>query len=521
MSKKIPWNIVHTAIFLIMLLGEALAVASIIRLDMLPKAYLIGMIGTFALLSLIVGLLLAVKGKGSGKGRRITACVLAVLILCGSAVIATVASDVIMTLQATREEAQGVPVRAVYILKENPVETLEETAGFTYGYVKNYDASCTQQALDAVQQHTNGNVSTAGYTNAFLMAKALLENRIDAIVLNGGYISILEDTEGFEDFSRYVKVLTLIEVDESLELAQDPNAPISQDIPAPEPEAAHPAHTVLGQVDYDSLSPFIVYVSGSDSYDSEIITNSRSDVNILAVVNPLTRQILLVNTPRDYYVNNTGGGGKPDKLTHCGIYGTGCSMKTLGNLYDTQIDYYVRINFTGFKKLIDAMGGITVYSDYAFTAITRTPIKEGENRLTGQQALDFARERYTLKGGDNERGKHQMQVITAVIEKATNGSTIISNYSDIMASVEGMFSMNIPADMISNLMKLQLSDMARWNVVSYAVTGTASMEECFSVPGMELSVIKPSRYSVSKAIRLIDMVFSGELLTDEVVNSIA
>ena len=166
------------------------------------------------------------------------------------------------------------------------------------------------------------------------------------------------------------------------------------------------------------------------------------------------------------------------------------------------------------------MGGVTVYSDYAFTAITRTPIKKGENHLNGQQALDFARERYTLKGGDNDRGKHQMQVITAVIEKATNGTTILSNYKQIMDSVEGMFSMNVPMEMISNLLKMQLTDMAQWNVVSYAATGTNSMEECYSAAGIDLSVIIPSKSSVSKAKRLIDMVWEGELLTEEVINSI-
>lgn len=522
MRKKAPWKIVFAAVFLLMLLGEVLAMAAVVRLDMLPDIYLVALGGVFVLLSLITYRLLFAKGKGNGKGRKIVACVLAVLILCGSVVIATVASDVIKTLQATREEARGVPVRAVYVLKDNSAQTLEDSAGFTYGYVKNYDESCTRQALDAVARYTDGNLSTAGFTNAFSMARALLENRIDAIVLNGGYISILEDSEEFEEFSRYVKVLAVIEVDESLTLTQDPDAPDQEKLPetATESDLTEPTQPVNGKVDYDSLAPFLVYVSGSDSYDSEIIMNSRSDVNILAAVNPLTKQVLLINTPRDYYVANTGGGGELDKLTHCGIYGTNCSMKTLGNLYDAQIDYYVRINFTGFKKLIDAMGGITVYSDYAFTAITRTPIKEGENQLTGQQALDFARERYTLKGGDNERGKHQMQVITAVIEKATTGTTILSNYSDIMASVEGMFSMDLPADLIGNLMKMQLSEMARWNVVSYAVTGTESMEECYSVPGMKLSVIKPNQHSVSKATRLIDMVYAGELLTEEVVNSI-
>jgi LCP family protein required for cell wall assembly len=218
-------------------------------------------------------------------------------------------------------------------------------------------------------------------------------------------------------------------------------------------------------------------------------------------------------------VPNPAGKGELDKLTHCGIYGIKNSMRTLSSLYKEDIAYYVRINFSGFKKLIDALGGVTVYSDYAFTAITRTPIAEGENHLNGQQALDFARERYTLPGGDNERGKHQMQVITAVIEKATSGTTIITNYSDIMASVEGMFTMNVPMELVSDLMKMQLSDMARWNIVSYAVVGGDAMEECYSARGMKLAVLIPYESSVSKASRLIDMVYSGEILTEEVINS--
>lgn len=283
------------------------------------------------------------------------------------------------------------------------------------------------------------------------------------------------------------------------------------------PEETEPEPTQEA-ADFTKLEPFMVYVSGSDSH-SKMLSSGRSDVNILAAVNPMTKQVLLINTPRDYYVPNSAGGGAADKLTHCGLYGISCSMNTLGNLYDAQIDYYVQLNFTGFKKLIDALGGITVDSEYAFTAIQRTYIKKGENHLTGQQALDFARERKTLSGGDNERGKHQMQVIEAVIQKATSGSTIISNYSDIMASIEGMFTMNLPAEMIGSLIKMQLGDMAKWNIVTYSASGSNSFEVCYSLPEMELAVIVPYSSSVSKAARLIDMVYAGELMTEEVISS--
>ena len=344
------------------------------------------------------------------------------------------------------------------------------------------------------------------------------------MILNGGFAEILEETKEFFDFSTRTKILAQIPVDgPEIELQIEdvmPEMAEPEAVTAATEEASVetepvPAETVES---YSVMDPFLVYISGSDSHD-KMLTSGRSDVNILAAVNPKTKQVLLINTPRDYYVSNSAGGGEKDKLTHCGLYGINCSMTTLGNLYSEEIAYYVQLNFTGFKKLIDAMGGITVYSDYAFTAIQRTDIREGENQLTGQQALDFARERKTLAGGDNDRGKHQMQVIEAVIRKATSGTTIISNYSDIMASIEGMFTMNIPAEMISSLVKMQLSDMSRWNIVAYSATGSNSFEKCYSLPDMDLAVIIPYNTSVSKATRLIDMVFAGEMLTEEVINS--
>ena len=525
MKRSIFGNIVFALLFVLMLAGEALTIATVLRLNMLPPLYLGALIALLAIFSLLIAFLLFVRGKRSGKGRRVVGCVLMLLLLCGCAVITTVATDVMNTLQATKEEEPAVPTREVYVLADNEAESLAQTGAYTYGFVKNFEESCVNQVLTEVQHQTGETVATAGYTNLFTMVNALLNNQIDAMILNGGYVSILEETEEFANFSSQTKILAQVEVEEPAEvLSPDFDSLYEEEMEGEEEVVVttEPIEIDLDEEleDFTNLKPFVVYVSGSDTYGSKIVKTGRSDVNILAVVNPMTKQVLLVNTPRDYYVQNTAGGGARDKLTHCGIYGMKCSMNTLGNLYDTDIEYYVRINFDGFKKLIDAMGGVRVYSEYAFTAITRTKIKEGWNDLSGQQALDFARERYTLKGGDNERGRHQMVVIKALIQKATSGSTIITNYSDIMASVDGMFQMNIPTELIGDMMKMQLSDMAQWNIVTYAATGNGAMAECYSMPGMKLSVIKPSSSSVSKAQRLIDMVFAGELLTEEVVNSI-
>lgn len=113
--------------------------------------------------------------------------------------------------------------------------------------------------------------------------------------------------------------------------------------------------------------PFVIYLSGVDTR-GELTENARSDVNILAAVNPVTKRVALINTPRDYYVDLAGTDSK-DKLTHAGLYGVETSMATLGNLYGVNVDHYIRINFAGFISIIDALGGVDVYSDQAFTSV--------------------------------------------------------------------------------------------------------------------------------------------------------
>jgi len=517
--KNKTWNIVYGVVLLLVLTVEVLCVFAVKRLNMLPDAYMAAFIGVLALFAAGIGLLLFLKGKKDGKGRKIAAFILAVVVICGCVALRTVALDIIETLQLTSQDTLEITTREVYVRPSDPAQTLWDARNYTFGYIKNYDENCTAQVLSEIQSKTKQDVATAGYHNIMDMIVAFTEKRIDAMILNAGIIEILADFEEYADFSAQSRMLAQIRVFETNSA--------SAAIPSQEAAAAETPEAVIVEVteptepvDYSELKPFVVYFSGSDSHDTEIVQNGRADVNILAAVNPFTKQVLLINTPRDSYVQNWGGGYAYDKLTHCGIYGIKSSMNSLGHLYDENVELYVRINFTGFKKMIDAIGGITVESDYEFMAIGRTPIVKGENTLDGQQALDFARERVRVPGGDNDRGRHQMKVITAAIEKATSGTTIINNYSEIMDSVEGMFLMNIPQEMVSALMKMQLSDMAQWNVVSYAISCGYGMEECYSMPGVEMSVLKPSYHSINKAARLIDMVMAGELLTEEVINSI-
>ena len=260
--------------------------------------------------------------------------------------------------------------------------------------------------------------------------------------------------------------------------------------------------------------PFVIYLSGVDTR-GELTENARSDVNILAAVNPVTKRVALVNTPRDYYVDLAGTDSK-DKLTHAGLYGVETSMETLGNLYGVNVDHYIRINFAGFISIIDALGGVDVYSDQAFTSVGSpgyydpTTFVEGWNHLDGKAALAFARERHAFASGDIQRGINQMKVIDAMLNKIKSPA-LLMGFSKIMDAASDCFVTSFSQDQISALVRMQLSDFAEWDIESYTVTGTSSSStKCYSAKGQKLYVMKPDDSSVSKAREMIASVLGGE-----------
>ena len=260
--------------------------------------------------------------------------------------------------------------------------------------------------------------------------------------------------------------------------------------------------------------PFVIYLSGVDTR-GELTENARSDVNILAAVNPVTKRVALVNTPRDYYVDLAGTSSK-DKLTHAGLYGVETSMETLGNLYGVNVDHYIRINFAGFISIIDALGGVDVYSDQAFTSVGSpgyydpTTFVEGWNHLDGKSALAFARERHAFASGDIQRGINQMKVIDAMLNKIKSPA-LLMGFSKIMDAASDCFVTSFSQDQISALVRMQLSDFAEWDIESYTVTGTSSSStKCYSAKGQKLYVMKPDDSSVSKAREMLASVLGGE-----------
>lgn len=245
--------------------------------------------------------------------------------------------------------------------------------------------------------------------------------------------------------------------------------------------------------------PFIIYISGIDTY-GKISSVSRSDVNIVAVVNPALEKILLVSIPRDYYVKLHNTNGYNDKLTHAGIYGIDMSVNTIEDLLDINIDYYLRLNFSTLTKSIDLLDGVDVYSDITFNPTTNPDltIYQGLNHMNGEEALAFARERYAYQTGDRHRGENQQAIIEAVIKKLSNPKNI-TKYKDILNSLDGTFETDMSYKDITNLVKLQISKNIDWNVTSISLDGKGSMMPTYSMGERKLYVMIPDEETVVNA----------------------
>ena len=498
------WTIVSVAILTLQVVAEALTVLLVWQLDVLPTLYMGILLGVFAVFAAITGLLLflQIKKKPVSTVRRIIAMILALLVVCGCALVAKVAADAYETIHAVTAPAEEADEESIYVFvrKDDPAQKLADTAAYPYGMIGEYDTENISKAIALIEQTTGSALALTEYSSTAEVVDALLNDQVDAVILNGVNVVLLTEEEGYEDLMNKVRILHTIPLDS---LKEEPEPETNPD---PEP-------TVPEEPKEITKDPFIFYVSGSDTRNKKFRI-SRSDVNILVVVNPVTKQVLLLNTPRDYYIPNPKGNGALDKLTHCGLYGAKCSMQALGDLYGIKVDYYAQINFTGFETLIDAVDGVTIYSDKSFTA-RDTKIKKGENYLNGAQALDLVRERYHVSGGDNGRGKNQMKVITAIIDKMTTGTTVIKNYSKILDSLEGMFRTSLKTEDLSKLVKMQLGDMASWNVQSFAVTGRGASEKTYSSPGHRAYVMYPNKESVAYASELVKRVLDGEILTKD------
>lgn len=373
----------------------------------------------------------------------------------------------------------------VYVLKEDVAQEIKDISGYRLGYNSAYSKEDMDNVLSKVENELEEEALQVSYNDPAKLANALLNKDVGAIVLNQAMIDTIvsagddsddgEDNGEFADFTDKIRCIYTVNIEKILAGMED-NGDVTKQC-------------------------FNVYISGADN-EGQVTTNSRSDVNIIMSVNPVTHQILLLSTPRDYYVPLSVSNGVKDKLTHAGNYGIDVSRETLEMLYDTQIDYYVKLNFTGFVNIIDALGGIDIESDYSFYTHGYS-YSEGLNKnLSGIEALWFARERHAFAEGDRQRGKHQMKVIESVIDKCQS-TALLHNYDAIMSQVSESFLTNMSKKNIKALVNLQLEESPKWKIISYSVSGQGSSEYTYSIPSQRAYVMFPDENNIATAQKLL------------------
>lgn len=361
------------------------------------------------------------------------------------------------------------------VLKDDAAQSIYDTKDYKFGILGVNDRVNTDKALAKVEEAVGQKPEIGEYEDNDTLVDALYAKDVSVIVINEANRNLIE--EYYKTFSEDTRVLSTHSVETVIEEKKEQK---KDDI---------------------TTTPFNLYLSGIDLY-GDIEQTSRSDVNVIMTVNPNTKQILLTTTPRDYYVPLSVSNGIPDKLTHAGNHGVDCSIKTLEMLYDIDIDYYVRVNFTSVQKIVDLLGGIRLYSDFDFTSDWGPSFKKGYNQVNGKQALAFCRERHHFANGDYQRGRNHQHMVEAILNKAMSPD-ILPNYAKLLKTVSKNFQTNMSAKQITALCKMQLDDMAQWKVKFANANGTGASRTTYSLKSRKLYVCLPDYNSVDKISKRI------------------
>lgn len=371
------------------------------------------------------------------------------------------------------------------VLKENNYDNITDINNKTLGYYKT-ETEETSKSLEKINNIIN--TENIPYEDIYTLAEDLLKNKVDSILVEESYLNIItensDNSPNIDNFKDKIKIIYSFTIVIKLKnTTKDANV---------------------------TKESFNVYISGIDTYGS-VSSVSRSDVNMIATINPKTHQVLLTSIPRDYYVTLHNTKGYKDKLTHAGLYGVDMSIQTLEDLLDIEINYYIKVNFTSIIDIVDSLDGVTVYSDYNFTSRDGYNYVKGYNYVNGEEALSFVRERYAFTEGDRQRIKNQQALIEALYRKCTSKS-IITKYNSLLNSISGSFVTNISSDRITSLAKMQLSNNYNWTITTNSLDGTNSSNYTYSIPNQKSYVMEPNETSIEKARKLIEEVINGELL---------
>lgn len=448
--KKI--NQISKIIFSIFLFLSIITIGILFYLKILPIQYFsVILIGYIIILLLFAYGLLNKKVKSNKKIIFNIICIL--FVICFIFILYYLNS----TMQfMDKIKSKGYQIETYYLIGHNSNQNIK-TVGV-------YKTDNLEEALKQID-----GFSIQEYSNIKTMTNLFIKNQIDGLFVNEGTLEILKEEQKFD--YQIIKTVSI-----KIKTKVDSN-----------------------DVDVTKQS-FSIYISGIDVKGS-ISSVSRSDVNMIMTVNPKTNKILLTSIPRDYYVQLHGTTGYKDKLTHAGLYGINMSIQTIEDLLNMNINYYIRVNFTTLIDVVDAIGGITIYSDKAFTAYTdrSCSFKVGNNTVDGKCALAFSRERYAYQEGDRHRVKNQQTVLIAMIQKLTSSKTLLTKYNQILNTLSDSFETNISSNRIYSLINKQLDSMPNWNIETFSLDGSNSFNYTYSYSVSKLYVMEPDTSTIEQA----------------------
>ncbi len=362
----------------------------------------------------------------------------------------------------------------VLVLKDSKLKNKDDLLDKKVGFVDKLGT--TNEALDKLKEEVT--FENVNIKSIFELGNALLDKDVDAILMADYHKAILD--EQIEKFDSQVRILYQFTIKKETQV-ESTSVDITKDA-------------------------FNIYLSGIDTY-GDIDSIARSDVNMVITVNPTTHQILLTSIPRDYYVELSCYNAK-DKLTHAGMYGIDCSIGTIENFLDVDINYYARVNFSSVINLVDVLGGINVYSEFTFNTYGYQFYK-GYNNVNGAYALAFSRARYNFEDGDRQRIKNQQAVIRAIVDKLLSPA-ILSKYTDILEALKNSFQTNLSVSEIQKLAKYQIDKMPKWEISSISLNGSDSENYTYSFGSQLLYVMEPDISTVTYAHEMIDKIINGE-----------
>ncbi|OUQ80739.1 hypothetical protein B5E48_04985 [Massilimicrobiota sp. An105] len=463
MLKKIIKNFVQWKVMLIIqIIISVIFTIFLIQLNVLPLLYNVLIIIAEMLCALGVCFLI----KNAQKIRLIIGHVLSILII----IVLIMGCFVVNKGQSTLKNVTSDNVQtnriSLYVLDESSYKELSDLKN--QNIEANVNDEHMAEAIDALNKEVK--LSIQGQEDYVQMSNDLYDQKTVGIYMNEAQSALFDEIH--EDFHEKTRVLYTYEIEEKVE-------DFSKDVSV-------------------TQNTFNVFISGIDT-TGPVSTVSRSDVNMIVTVDPTNKKILMTSIPRDYYVT-LANMSKKDKLTHAGLAGVENSVKTLENFLDIDINYYARVNFTSLIQMVDALGGIEVYSDQD---IPKLGIHEGVNQMDGKKALSFSRERYSYKSGDNHRVQNQQKVLEAMLNKMMSPA-IITNYSSILENINGSFETNMTSQEITSLLKMQLSDMAKWDIQQIQLEGHGAMMTGGAyMPNHKLYYMIPDQSSVDKCVSII------------------